>query len=286
MLKEKPPKVETGEEKEMSFVEHLEELRQHIIRSLLAVLIVAIVIFVATDFVFTNILFAPIQKDFPTYKFLCWLSPYLGLADGLCYDPTNIKLITLEMGEAFSLHLRVCFFGGIIVAFPYILWEVWRFISPGLYDYERKSVSGMVAVGSLLFALGISFGYFIISPFGINFLVNYSLPMINTGANEIIASSFINYLIMFTIPVGLVFELPIVIYYLSRLGMITPEFMRTYRRHAIVVILIVSAVVTPPDVVSQVFVAIPVYILYEISIGVSATQARLRAAREKEFFES
>lgn len=286
MIKEKPPKVESGEEKEMSFIEHLEELRQHIIRSLLAVVIFAVVIFVATDFVFTNILFAPIQKDFPTYQFLCWLSPYVGLGDGLCYDPTNIKLITLEMGEAFSLHLRVCFFGGIIAAFPYILWEVWRFISPGLYDYERKSVRGMVGIGSLLFALGISFGYFIISPFGINFLVNYSLPMINTGKNEIVASSFINYLIMFTIPVGLVFELPVVIYYFARLGMITPQFMREYRRHAIVMILIVSAIVTPPDVVSQVFVAIPVYILYEISIGVAGKQARLRAEREKEFFEN
>jgi sec-independent protein translocase protein TatC len=283
-MKEKEPAK--GEEKEMSFVEHLEELRQHIIRSLLAIVIVGVTIFFATEFVFEKILFAPIKKDFATYQFLCWLSPYLGLENGLCYNPTNIKLITLGMGEAFALHLKVCFFGGIIVAFPYILWEFWRFISPGLYAHERKAVRGMVGISSFLFALGIFFGYFILSPFGINFLVNYTLPMINVDQNNIVADSFINYMIMFTIPVGIVFELPIVIYYLSMIGMVTPQFLREYRRHAIVIILIVAAVVTPPDVVSQVFVAIPVYILYEISIGVSAKQARLRAEREKEFFEN
>lgn len=269
----------------MSFVEHLEELRQHIIRSLIAIVVVGVAIFFATDFVFEKVLFAPIRQEFVTYKFLCWLSPYLGMGESLCYNPSNIKLITLEMGEAFSLHLRVCFFGGIIVAFPYILWEVWRFVSPGLYETERRAIRGMVGIGSFLFALGIGFGYFILSPFGINFLVNYSLPMINVGQNEIVASSFINYMIMFTIPVGLVFELPIVVYYLARIGLLTAGFMREYRRHAVIVILIVAAIVTPPDVVSQVFVAIPVYVLYEISIGVAAKQEKLRAAREKEFFD-
>jgi sec-independent protein translocase protein TatC len=263
-------------EKEMSFGEHLEELRMHLIRSFIAIFAVGIFIFFATDFVFNYILFAPIKQDFITYKFLCWLSPYLGLEQGLCYNPTNIKLITLQMGETFMLHLKICFFGGIVVSFPYLLWELWRFVSPGLYETERKAAGNLVGIASFLFLLGISFGYFVITPFGVNFLVNYNLPMINTGGNLIQASSFIDYLIMFTIPVGLVFQLPIVIYYLSKVGIVTDSFMIEYRRHAIIVILVVAAIITPPDVVSQIFVAIPVYILYELSIGVARKQTKLR----------
>ncbi len=268
-------------EKEMSFGEHLEELRMHIIRSLIAIVVVGVFIFFATDFVFNYVLFAPIKQEFITYQFLCWLSPYLGLEQGLCYNPTNIKLITLQMGETFMLHLKVCFWGGIVVAFPYLLWELWRFVSPGLYETERKAARNLVGVGSFLFMLGVSFGYFVITPFGVNFLVNYNLPMINTGGNLVQASSFIDYLIMFTIPTGLVFQLPIVIYYLAKVGLITDGFMREYRRHAVVVILVVAAIITPPDVVSQIFVAIPVYILYELSINVAKTQTRLRQAQEE-----
>lgn len=265
----------------MSFGEHLEELRMHIIRSLIAIVVVGVAIFFATDFVFNNVLFAPIKQDFVTYKFLCWLSPYLGLEQGLCYNPSNIKLVTLQMGETFMLHLKICFFGGITVAFPYLLWELWRFVSPGLYENERKAARNLVGVGSFLFMLGVSFGYFVITPFGVNFLVNYDLPMINTGGNLVQASSFIDYLIMFTIPTGLVFQLPIVIYYLAKVGIVSDDFMREYRRHAIVVILIVAAIITPPDVVSQIFVAIPVYILYELSINVAKRQTRLRELNEE-----
>ncbi len=265
----------------MSVGEHLEELRMHIIRSLIAIVVVGVFIFFATDFVFNHILFAPVKQDFVTYQFLCWLSPYLGLEQGLCYNPSNIKLVTLQMGETFMLHLKVCFFGGIVVAFPYLLWELWRFVSPGLYDTERKAARNLVAAGSFLFILGVSFGYFVVCPFGVNFLVNYDLPMINTDGNLIQASSFIDYLIMFTIPTGLVFQLPIVIHYLSKVGLVTDEFMREYRRHAIVVILIIAAIITPPDVVSQIFVAIPVYVLYELSINVAKRQTRLRQINEQ-----
>ena len=271
--------LKNNSEKEMSFIEHLEELRMHLIRSFIAIFIVAIFIFFATDFVFNYILFAPIKQDFVTYRFLCWLSPYLGLEQGLCYNPSNIKLITLQMGETFALHLKVCFFGGITVAFPYLLWELWRFVSPGLYDNERNAARNVVGAASFLFLIGISFGYFVITPFGVNFLVNYSLPMINTGGQLVQVSSFIDYLIMFTIPTGLVFQLPIVIYYLSKVGIITDTFMKEYRRHAIVVILIIAAIITPPDVVSQIFVAIPVYILYELSISVAKKQTQLRNSK-------
>jgi sec-independent protein translocase protein TatC len=267
-------------EKEMSFVEHLEELRMHLIRSLLAVVVFAVFIFTATDFIFENILFAPTRPDFATYHFLCWLSPYLGMAESLCYNPSKIQVVTLAMGEAFSLHLKICFIGGIVLAFPYLLWELWRFIKPGLHEHERKAASNLVGVGSFLFLLGISFGYFVLAPFGINFLVNYNLPLINTQGSLVQAGSYLNYLIMFTIPVGLVFQLPIVIFYLARVGIVTDVSMRTYRRHAIVVILIIAAIITPPDVISQIFVSIPVYILYEISISIAAKQAKLKAERD------
>ena len=273
-------------EREMSFFEHIDELRQHIIRSVIAIVIAAVGVFAATNFVFEKILFAPVRQDFATYKGLCWLSEKLGLGNAMCYDVSNIELKTLQMGEAFGLHLKVCFFGGLIIAFPYIVWELWRFISPGLYDREKKAIRGMVGIASFLFLLGILFGYYILAPFGINFLINYDLPMINDKTTEVLASSFINYMLMFTLPVGLLFELPILIYYLAMMGIVTPKFLKEYRRHAIIVILIVAAVVTPPDVVSQTFIAIPIYILYEISIGIAAKQEKLRIQREKEFFEN
>lgn len=275
-------KQNKGTEREMSFVEHLEELRQHIIRSLIAIMIAAVSIFYATDFVFNQIIFAPIRPEFATYRFLCWFSEAVGLGSAMCYNPSNIKIITLTMGEPFTLHLTICFFGGLIMAFPYILWEVWRFISPGLYIKERRAAQNLVGVGSFLFLTGVAFGYFIIAPFGINFLVNYTLPLINTGGAQVQANSYINYMLMFTIPTGLVFELPIIVYYMARIGLLTPQIMREYRRHAIVIILIIAALITPPDVVTQIFVSIPVYVLYELSIGIATRQAKLLAIRDAE----
>ena len=277
MSSDKPTK---STEREMSFVEHLEELRQHIIRSLIAIMVAAVAIFYATDFVFNQVIFAPIRPEFATYRFLCWFSETVGMGSAMCYNPSNIKIITLTMGEPFTLHLTICFFGGLIVAFPYILWEVWRFISPGLYIKERRAAQNLVGVGSFLFLTGVAFGYFIIAPFGINFLVNYTLPLVNTGGSQVQANSYINYMLMFTIPTGLVFELPIIVYYMARVGLLTPQIMREYRRHAIVIILIIAALITPPDVVTQIFVTIPVYVLYELSIGIAARQAKLLAIRD------
>lgn len=269
------------EEKEMSFVEHLEELRLHIIRMVIGILVAAVFMFFATGTLFKHIIFAPLNDNFLTYQVMCQLSEWLGLSDQMCYTPAKVQLMTFEMGEAFILHIKVCIFGGLILAFPYVLWEFWKFIRPGLYDKERKAANGIVAVGSLLFIMGISFGYFILAPFAINFLVGYELPMINVaeqGGNMIKASSLINYMIMFTLPVGIIFELPIIVYYLSKVGLVTDTFMRTYRRHAIVLILVVAAFVTPPDVMTQVIIGIPIYILYELSIQIAARQTKKRAA--------
>ena len=205
---------------------------------------------------------------------MCKLSHWADMGDRMCYVPSKIDFQTFEMGEAFLMHVKVCFMGGVMLAFPYILWEVWKFISPALYQKERSTAGGIVGVSSLLFLLGIGFGYFVLAPFAINFLVNYSLPMVNEGSTIIKANSFINYMIMFTMPVGVVFELPIAVYYLAKLGLITDEGMRNYRKHAIVAILVLAAFVTPPDVMTQVLIGIPIYLLYEISIFVAARETR------------
>ncbi|MGH1335086.1 MAG: twin-arginine translocase subunit TatC [Aureispira sp.] len=268
------------EEKEMSFIEHLEELRVHLIRMVISILLAGVFVFFATRSIFQIVIFGPLREDFLTYRLLCSLSKWLNLGESMCYDPVVVNLVTLEMGEAFLLHIKVCIFGGIILAFPYLLWEFWRFIKPGLYTTERKAANSVVAVGSFLFLLGICFGYFVLSPFAINFLLGYELPMVNatSSGNMIKATSMINYMIMFTVPVGIVFELPIIVYYLAKMGLITDTFMRTYRRHAIVGILVVAAFVTPPDVMTQVIIGIPIYILYELSIGIAAKQTKKREA--------
>ncbi len=269
-------KKDDSQEREMTFVEHLDELRMHLIRSVIAVAAFAIFIFFATEFVFKTIIFGPLSKNFPTYQFFCWLSGRLKM-DALCYDPVQPELQTFDMGEAFLLHIKVCLIGGVIVAFPYILYELWKFVRPGLYETEVKATRGVVGISSLLFLLGVAFGYFILSPFAINFLVGYQLPMVNETDSIIKANSFINYMIMFTLPAGIIFELPIIVFYLARMGIVTPEGMRKYRRHSIIGILLLSAMITPPDVMTQIIVSIPVYILYEFSINIAGRQAKKRA---------
>jgi sec-independent protein translocase protein TatC len=264
-----------GEEREMSFVEHLDELRKHIIRSLFAIVSAAILMFFLTDIIFKNILFYPLNPDFPTYRLMCWLEQLLKIP-GVCITPVKTSLQTFDMGEAFSLHMKICIYGGLIISFPYVLWQLWKFVRPGLYDAEIKATRGVVFITSFLFLLGVAFGYFILAPFSINFLVGYQLPMVNENESFIKAGSYINYMIMFTFPAGILFELPVLIFYLAKIGIVTDKVMRKYRRHSIVGILLLAAVFTPPDILSQLLVAIPVYVLYELSIGIAARQTRKR----------
>lgn len=264
-----------GEGAEMSFVEHLDELRMHLIRAFIGISAAAIVMFFATELVFKYVIFGPLDPNFITYKLFCGISEQLG-TQALCYTPVNPELQTFDMGEAFLLHIKVCLIGGIIVSFPYVLYEFWKFVRPGLYTTEVSATRGVVGVGSLLFLLGVAFGYFILSPFAINFLVGYQLPMVNEGQSIIKAKSFVNYMIMFTLPAGLIFELPIIVYYLARMGIVTSAGMRQYRRHSIIGILLLSAMITPPDVMTQIIVSIPVYILYELSINIAKKQEKKR----------
>jgi len=268
------------EKAEMSFFEHIDELRKHILRSAAAIVVVGIVCFVNKDFVFNTLIFGPRNPDFFSYRFLCSISHWTGLGDKMCVQPVKFQIITRQLGEVLMQHLYVSFWLGIIVAFPYILWEFWKFIRPGLLEEEQKNIRGVVGVCSGLFLLGVSFGYFVVAPFSINFLAGYTLDGTETSPT---LDSYVTYMTMFTIPTGLIFEMPVVIYFLAKIGLVGPQFLRTYRRHAIVIILIIAAIITPPDVVSQTIVSIPLFILYEVSIVVAA---RVQKRREQALEES
>ena len=272
-----PHTLQPLKEKEMSFVEHLEELRWHIIRSVVVVLLISIVLVIFKDWFFETIILGPTQKEFWTYQTMCGLSESLGLGTRLCFEPVGINLVALKLGDAFLMTFKLAFVCGFIFAFPYIFWEIWRFVSPGLYTKEQNSTTGIVLIASVLFTLGALFGYFIVAPFGTNFLAGFSLGGVR--ADNPTLESYINYLIMFILPAGIIFELPIIVYLLSKLGLLTPEFMRQYRRHAVVVILVIASLMTPPDILTQFLIGVPLYFLYEISIFVSAYVVKKEAAK-------
>jgi sec-independent protein translocase protein TatC len=259
----------------MTFLDHLEALRWHLVRSVAAILVFALVAFFNKEFLFDGIILAPKNKDFLTYRVLCKLSERYNL--DMCFDQINFSVINFNMSGQFTTHMWIAFMTGFILAFPYIIWELWRFIKPALSEGEKKLSGGVVFFVSLLFLLGLLFGYYVIAPLSINFLGNYQIS--SEVNNTISLDSYINIVTMLSLSTGLVFELPMVVYFLSKLGIITPQFMRTYRKHAMVVNLILAAVITPsPDVTSQLLVAIPLFILYEISIYVSQMVVKKKLA--------
>ncbi|QLE00240.1 twin-arginine translocase subunit TatC [Galbibacter sp. BG1] len=270
--------IGTGEEQEMSFLDHLEELRWHLIRATLGVIIIGIVAFIAKDFIFDTILFGPKKADFPTYKFFCNISRSLGMDESFCEGP-QFRIQSRQMAGQFSAHIWTSIWAGFIIGFPYVLWELWRFISPGLHDNERNNSRGFIVIASFLFFTGVLFGYYVISPLSINFLANYHVS--EEVFNDIDLSSYISTIRASVISCGLIFELPILMYFLTKIGLVTPEILRKYRKIAIVVVLILSAVITPPDVASQIVVAIPIVILYEISIYISKVVLKREARKLK-----
>ena len=258
----------SSQDKEMSFLDHLEIFRWHLIRSAIAVLFFAIIAFIFKDIVFDVILLGPKDPNFPTYKALCAISQYLGLEDALCLKESPFTLMNITMSGQFSSHVTTSIFAGFIVAFPYVFWEFWRFIRPALHVNESTMARGIVFFSSVLFLLGVLFGYYVIAPLSVNFLGSYQVS--STVANQITLSSFISTVTTVSFANGIIFELPILVYFLTKIGLLTPEFMRVYRKHSIVVILILAAVITPPDVTSQILVSLPLIVLYEISIKISA----------------
>jgi len=260
---------------EMSFLEHLEALRWHLIRSFASVVLFGALAFIFSDIVFDGILLAPKNSTFPTYLFFCWLSQKLFSDDSICLSDLNFELISTQMSGQFTTHLMVAFATGLILAFPYLLWEIWRFVKPALYPGERKHANGMVFWGTFLFALGIAFGYFVITPLSVYFFGNYQIS--GLVANQIAVSSFISTVVTTTFGTGIVFELPIFIYFLAKIGLVTPAFLKNARKISYIVILIVAAIITPPDVTSQIIVSIPLFLLYEVGIWIAARVERKKA---------
>jgi len=270
-------------EKEMTFLEHLEELRWHLVRSLVAIVLLAILVFLAKDFVWHSIILAPSRIDFWTYEMLCKAGDWLQ-SDGLCINELPFIIQSRKMTGQFTTHITTSVLIGLIISFPYVFWEIWSFIGPGLYEKERKNTRGAVFFVSLLFMLGVLFGYYVISPLSVNFLAHYTVdPSIR---NEFELINYVSTISMIVMATAILFQLPMVVYVLTKAGLVTPAGMRKYRRHAIVAILILGALLTPPDPISQILVAIPLFGLYQISIFISAAVLRKERIREQRLIKT
>jgi sec-independent protein translocase protein TatC len=266
-------KKKTGE---MSFLGHIEALRWHLVRSAIAIVVLAGVAFCFPEILFGKIIFGPKDPNFFTYQFLCRLSHDWGMKDALCFTDFNFKFQNIDMTGQFTLAMWGAIVAGLVLAFPYVLWEIWRFIKPALKEKESKAATGFIAWATGLFLMGILFGYYIVTPMAIYFLGNYQVdPSI---PNNIDIDSYISVVTTLVLLMGLVFELPIIIYFLARFGIITGAFMGKYRKHAVIVILIVAAVITPTtDIFTQMLVAVPLWVLYEASIIVAKRVEKNRA---------
>lgn len=257
---------QAGQEGEMTFLQHLETLRWHLVRVAIAIVLLSLIAFFNKEIIFDGIILAPKNTDFWTYRMLCEISQKFDL--DMCLDKVAFNVVNLNLSGQFTTHMWIAFMTGFILAFPYFVWELWRFIRPALSKNELSNSRGIVFFTSLLFLTGVLFGYYIITPLSINFLGNYQVS--SEISNTISMDSYINTVTVLSLSTGFVFELPMVVYFLSRLGVITPQFMRKYRKHAMIVNLIIAALITPsPDVTSQMLVAVPLFLLYEISIHVS-----------------
>lgn len=254
------------QDKEMSFIDHLEELRWHIIRATIAIFCAAVFAFIGKDFLFDKLIFGPAKADFFTYEFLCNASSLLGF-DSFCNTAFEFEIQSRTMAGQFSAHIWTSITFGFIIAFPYVLYEFWKFISPGLYEVERKNSRSFIATSSLLFFVGVLFGYFVVCPLSINFLGSYSVA--TQVHNDFDLNSYIGLVRSSVLASGFIFELPIIIFYLTKVGLVNPEFLKRNRKYALIIVLIIAAVITPPDIASQIIVAVPVVILYQFSILVS-----------------
>lgn len=280
-IKEKGKTIEA----EMSFFDHLDVLRGHLIRAAIAIIVFTILAWSFYDFIFNKIIMAPGKVDFWTYRMMCAATERFNLGADFCVKKLNFSIINTEMGGQFTLQLNSSLMIGVVLGVPYLLFEIWRFVKPALHEKESKSAKGFVFWASMLFIVGLLFGYYIISPLSINFLSNYEVSAIID--NQITIDSYFSILATLTIGAGLTFELPIVIFILSKLGIMTPKFMRSSRRYATVLILIIAAVVTPtPDLLTMFTVSLPLFLLYEASIYVSAMVEARKKKAEIEFYKN
>jgi len=263
---------------EMSFIDHLEVLRGHLLRSVIAIIVGGIVVAVYNDFFIKKVLMGPTHNDFPTYAWLCKAGRSFGMGDALCMKMMDVKMQSTSVSGQFSMFFTVLVIGGIIIAFPYIFWEFWRFIRPALTKKELNKTRGVIFWVSLLFFSGVFFGYFVIAPYTVNFFATFQLD--ENIVNQWTISSYIDTLIPLILGTGLAFQLPLVMFFLAKIGLVTPDFLRNVRKYAIVIILVVAGVITPPDVISQIIVTMPLILLYEVSIWLCARVVKEDAKAE------
>jgi sec-independent protein translocase protein TatC len=251
---------------EMSFLEHLEALRWHLVRSIMSIMVFAILAFIFKDFIFSSVIIAPKTPDFFTNRNLCAFGTWIGIK-ALCINAEPFQLININMAGQFTTHIMVSMIIGLIMAFPYLVFEMWRFIGPALYDKEQQYARGAVFYISLLFLTGVLFAYYVIIPLSVHFLGTYQVSQEVT--NQINLVSYISTVSSIALAAGLIFELPVLIFFLTKIGLVTPEFLKKYRKHSLVIVLALSAIITPPDVFSQILVAFPLMFLYEVGIKLS-----------------
>ena len=269
----------------MTFIDHLEELRWHVVRSAFAILLVAIVIFIYIDFVFDRIVYGPMRSDFFTYNNLCQFSRTIGLGDALCMPAPQVQMQVTEFGSQFMSSITLSVIGGFIVAFPYVFWEIWRFIKPALSAAEIRKSRFAIFWVSFFFFLGVLFGYFLLAPFTFSFLSNFKIGTLQAIETKPTLTDYIDNMVNIILGTGLAFELPVISYVLTRIGLVTPAFMSQYRKYAYVVILVVAAIITPsPDWMSQLIVALPLFVLYEVGILVSMKVAKEEKAKTIAYF--
>jgi len=273
--RKKQRKEANQEDQEMSFLDHLETLRWHLVRSIGVILGFTILAFINKTVVFDLIVLGPSRLDFWTYEQLCNLSHFLVLGNNLCFEEMGFKLSNIHMAGQFTQHIFVSVAFGIILGFPYLVYELWRFLKPALDRSERKYARGMIFFSSLLFFLGVLFGYYLLTPMSVQFLGSYRVS--DTVQNAITLRSYVSTVASVTFAAAIIFEMPVVVYFLSKMGLITPRDMRYYRKHALIVVLLIAAVLTPPDVTSQLLLCLPFLILYEISISLSAIVSKKAA---------
>jgi sec-independent protein translocase protein TatC len=262
-----------NQEKEMTFWEHLEELRWHLFRAVIVLLALAIGAFIMRDFIFNEIILAPKENDFLTYRAFCALGQWLGV-ESLCISTEPLEIVNLRLSGQFTTHIYVSMMMALVVALPYLLWEIWSFIRPALMPNEKKYSRGAVFFSTLLFAIGMLFSYYLIVPLTLNFFSSYQVSEAVT--NTIALNSYISTVVSVTLATGLVFELPILVFFLTRIGVLSPAFMKKNRKYVLVILLTISAIITPPDIFSQIIVCIPLLGLYELSILISARVVRNR----------
>lgn len=277
-LKQKKNKAK--KDKEMSFLEHLEELRWHIIRSILSIVVLTVFAFIMKDIMFDKIIMAPRSPQFFTNRMLCNLG-HLMNTELLCINTKPFELISIKMSGQLTTHIAVSIVTGIILAFPYIIWEFWRFFRPALYTNEQRYTKGVVFSASGLFFLGVLFGYFMIVPLSIHFLGSYQIS--EQVVNQIYVRNYIGTETSIVLATGIIFELPLIAFFLTKIGVVSPSFLVKYRKHAIVIVFILSAIITPPDIFSQTLVGIPLLMLYEIGILVSRAVYRKKKKEHDEF---